>query len=286
MKSCSEKHLVETAGVNLSCLSQILKYNIRHRLLFFRITSDLIPFASHPTWSTDWQARFKSEFDEIGRLIGQNRIRISMHPDSYTLINAEKESVFQKSQAELNYHVMIFESLGLETSAKIQIHIGGLVGNKETSLKRFVRRYHQMDKRLQRHLVIENDSQLFTAADCMRIYDETGIPVVLDVFHHDMNNEGEMLPAMMEKIVQGWTGDHGPMMVDYSSRQERGRKGTRAMTLDTGHFGRFIEETRAFDFDLMLEIGDKEYSALKAIEIVGHDARFVKYFTELESADN
>ena len=38
---------------------------------------------------------------------------------------------------------------------------------------------------------------------------------------------------------------------------------------------RFLEQSRPFDFDVMLEIKDKETSALKAVEIARTDERFV-----------
>jgi len=43
--------------------------------------------------------------------------------------------------------------------------------------------------------------------------------------------------------------------------------GKHVETINLEHFRRFLEETKPFDFDIMLEIKDKEMSALKAIEI-------------------
>ncbi len=63
-------------------------------------------------------------------------------------------------------------------------------------------------------------------------------------------------------------------MVDYSSQKVGERKGRHAQSIDLGAFKDFLEQTRLFDFDLMLEIKDKEKSALKAIEIASDDPRF------------
>lgn len=63
-------------------------------------------------------------------------------------------------------------------------------------------------------------------------------------------------------------------MIDYSSQKENGLKGKHSETIDLGHFKNLLEETRPFDFDIMLEIKDKEKSALEAIKIASQDNRF------------
>ena len=54
-----------------------------------------------------------------------------------------------------------------------------------------------------------------------------------------------------------------------SQSQQRGRRfGSHAKTLNIAIFKKFLHEIRGLDFDLMLEIKDKETSALKALEVL------------------
>ena len=116
-------------------LERILKFNVQHDILFFRIISDLIPFASHPICTFNWQNAFAEQFKRIGNLIQNFSIRISMHPDQFTIINSLENDVFLRSVRELAYHAQVLDMMELDNSAKIQIHIGGVYGNKNKRLQ-------------------------------------------------------------------------------------------------------------------------------------------------------
>jgi len=137
LKSYSEKRLKETVKNNLDCLLRILEYNLEHDLLFFRVTSDLVPFASHPVNTFDWQDYFRNDFELIGSFVLKNRIRISMHPDQFTLINSIREEIFERSRMELKYHTEVLDLMNLDSSAKVQIHVGGAYNEKQQSMDRF-----------------------------------------------------------------------------------------------------------------------------------------------------
>jgi UV DNA damage repair endonuclease len=47
-------------------LNEILKYNVKNNLLFFRISSDLVLFASHSICKFEWDKVFQSELQQIG----------------------------------------------------------------------------------------------------------------------------------------------------------------------------------------------------------------------------
>ena len=274
LKSYSEERLIQTVQDNLDCMSKILEFNVQHNLLFFRITSDLVPFASHPICRFNWQAYFSLKFGEIGTFIKTNNIRISMHPDQFTLINSIDNGVFERSVSPLMYHAEVLDLMGLDSSAKIQIHVGGAYGNKKTSMKRFVKRLERIPESVTRRLVIENDDRNYTLGDCIKISQETGIPVLFDAFHHEANNLGETVRGAFSLFYGTWKNNDGIPMVDYSSPRVEGRKGSHAESIDLKRFSEFLEETGSYDFDIMLEIKDKEKSALKAEHLLRTDERF------------
>ena len=126
LKSYTDERLKSTIENNLDCLQKILQFNVEHDILFFRITSDLVPFASHPVCQFNWRYYFKDKFDGIGDYITRHKIRISMHPGQYTVLNSPDTSVVERSKKELLYHQQVLDALGIDVSAKIQIHIGGV----------------------------------------------------------------------------------------------------------------------------------------------------------------
>jgi UV DNA damage endonuclease len=244
-------------------------------MLFLRITSDLVPFASHPVCKFPWQKHFQSVFENIGEYIRNHRFRISLHPDQFVLINTVNPDVLQRSIDELLYHEQLLGLMGLDNSAKIQIHVGGVYGDKTASMDRFVQNYEELDDRIRTRLVIENDERLYSVADCLAISDRTGVPVLVDVFHHSLNNHGEPFPKILDRVGKTWKRTDGIPMVDYSSQQPGKRAGAHAEHIDGTDFGRFLTETRPADMDIMLEIKDKEKSTHAALEIAQHDSRLV-----------
>jgi UV DNA damage endonuclease len=191
-----------------------------------------------------------------------------MHPDQFVLINALKEHVVERSVKELEYHCAVLDEMSLDSTAKIQIHVGGVYGDKDQAIQRFVDRYHALSPSLKRRLIVENDDRLFGLKDCLTLHNMVGIPVLFDSFHHQCLNNGGTLRQGLAKAAETWQKDDGVPMVDYSSQQQGHRVGTHARTIDVPHFRQVLHETRGLDFDMMLEIKDKEKSALKALRVL------------------
>jgi len=254
----------------------MLRFNVKHHILFFRITSDLVPFASHPICQFGWQGFFQDKFREIGNFIKTHGIRISVHPDQFTLINSLDIGVFERSHEELRYHAQVLDLMGLDTSAKMQIHVGGAYGNREKSITRFIERFGLIDEMIKGRLVVENDDRIYKIEDCLTIHVETGIPVLFDVFHHEVNNSGKTIREVLDLVSETWKESDGIPMVDYSSQRSDERKGRHSQSIDPKAFRDFLKETKPFDFDLMLEIKDKEKSALTAVAIASDDPRLRK----------
>ena len=203
-----------------------------------------------------------------------------MHPDQFTLINSIKDEIFERSKRELVYHAEILDLMKLDTSAKIQIHVGGAYGDKKASMERFVARFNKLPDSVIRRLVIENDDKLYYLNDCLKISEDIQIPVVFDVFHHKLNNSAsQTLKESFSYVAKSWNEKRdGVPMVDYSSQEPTGLPRQHSETINIEDFGLFLKQTEPFDFDVMLEIKDKEKSAIKAIESAANDWRLHKFF--------
>ena len=276
--SYSEHKLAQTIEDNLIHLNQILRYNVKNNLLFFRISSDLIPFASHPICELNWCKHFQTEFVQIGDFIKKHNIRISMHPDQFVILNSPNSKIIENSINELKYHCRVLDEMDLDATAKVQIHIGGVYGNKVEAINRFIRIFNDssrlIDNAIKKRLVIENDDRLYSLKDCLSINQETSIPIVFDSFHHELLNNEEPIRIALEKAMSTWKMSRdGFPIVDYSSqnsvkgKENKVRKGKHAERIDLTLFRKFLEETQNLDFDIMLELKDKEKSALKALDI-------------------
>jgi len=276
LASYSESKLIQTIRGNLAHLSQILNYNLNHGLLFFRISSDLIPFASHPICKLNWVELFHSEFEQIGAFIRKHGIRVSMHPDQFVILNSPNDTIMKSSISELKYHCKVLDAMQLDETAKVQIHVGGVYGNKIEALTRFVRTYNTLNNAIRRRLVIENDDHLYHLKDCLELNRRIDIPIVFDSFHHELLSNSESIKFALMKAKLTWQLDRdGLPIVDYSSpyvgdeeNSTKRRKGKHAQRIDAESFKKFLKETEGFDFDVMLEIKDKEKSALKALGIL------------------
>lgn len=268
LASYSEERLTQTVRNNLDCLATILNYNVQKGFMFFRISSDVIPFASHPVCTFDWAGHFSPQLENIGKFIRKHNMRISMHPDQFVLINALKDDVVERSLRELEYHCTLLNEMGLDRTAKIQIHVGGVYGDKRSAMDRFIERYNSLSKSLKSRLVIENDDRSYRLKDCMSVHEKIGIPIIFDAFHHECLNNGETLRQGLQLAATTWKKSDGIPMVDYSSQQPGHRLGTHATSIDLQLFHEFLNQTRGLDFDIMLEIKDKEKSALKALEVL------------------
>ena len=78
---------------NLRALGTMLRYCASARIPLMRISSDIIPLASHPQNTFDWRARLHEEFEALRGVLKQTGIRVSMHPGQYTVLNSPRQEV-------------------------------------------------------------------------------------------------------------------------------------------------------------------------------------------------
>jgi len=97
--------------------------------------------------------------------------------------------------------------MGLELEAKCNIHIGGAYGNKPEAAARFERNFAALRPELKRRVTLENDDKTFTAIETLEVCESLGVPMVLDLHHHDVNHEeGVTAPSLWARIQRTWEG--------------------------------------------------------------------------------
>ncbi len=268
LASYSEERLIATTANNFACLKRILEFNVANGLYFLRMSSDMVPFASHPVNTYNWQNHFQGTLRALGRYIKAHNIRISMHPDQFVVLNSPNTTTLKNSFAELEYQCAIMDLMELDESAKLQIHGGGVYGDKPAAIKRFVESYSMLPENVRKRLVIENDDRSYSLSDCLEIHEQTGIPILFDNFHHECLNNGETMTEALHLAAATWQEKDGVMMMDYSSQAPGERKGKHTPSMVEDLFRDFIQQLDGLDVDIMLEIKDKELSALKAVAVL------------------
>lgn len=265
LASYSPARLIETVTANLDCLEAILRWNAAHDIRYFRISSGTIPFASHPIMDVAWQEIFAPRLAELGAIIHAEGMRVTTHPGQYTLLNSPRPEVVEASIWELAYHAELFDLLGLDSTHKIQIHVGGVYGDRDAARETFIARIPTLPAIVRRRLAIENDERQYALADCLAIAERTGLPVIFDWFHHALFNHGEAPGAALDAFMATWDpARDGVPMMDFSTQDPAKQAGAHAASIDLDAFAAFLDALAGRNVDVMLEIKDKEASALAA----------------------
>ena len=269
LSSYTSERLLAAVAANLACLRRILEWNVAQGLLFFRIGSGVVPFGSHLVNTFPWQTHFAADFRAIGDYIRANDLRVSFHPDQFVVLNSPSPAIVQRSIEELVYQGSMLDLMGLDGTAKLQIHVGGLYGDRELALRRFAEVYATLPAAVRNRLVVENDDRLFSLRDCLELHAATGVPILFDNFHHECLNHGEPMTEALRLAAATWhpTADGVPMM-DYSSQAPGARKGKHTDDLVDELFDNFLDQLQGLDFDMMLEIKNKETPALRAVAML------------------
>lgn len=263
----SDQTLLETCRTNIAHLKNLLTYTKELGLKLFRISSDLIPFGSSEANTLPWWEIFGDELAAIGQLATENGIRLTMHPGQYTVINSPRKEVVTNAIADLVYHTRVLTSLALGTEAKIVLHIGGAYGEKGEATKRFIATYRSLPQEVKERLIIENDDKLYTISEVLAIAEEAGCPAVFDNLHHKLNPSAEALTESewIGACAPTWKAGDGKQKIHYSQQDLTKRPGSHSPSIALDEFLMFYEALSDKNIDIMLEVKDKNISALKCM---------------------
>lgn len=270
LKNATQDNIHSLILKNLAALEVMLDYNIRHGIQLFRISSDLIPFGSHPINQVTWWNDYRAYFEVLGDKIKKSGLRVSMHPGQYTVINSNDPGVVERSVQELVYHARFLDTLGVDRTNKLVLHIGGVYGDKITATNNFIREYARLPEEVKRRLVIENDERCYNINEVLEISKACGAPVVFDNLHHRINPPTEKLLdyEWIRRCSNTWKPEDGRQKIHYSQQKDQAPPGSHSDTIFLQPFTEFYQPLSEVAPDIMLEVKDKNLSAIKCIHAV------------------
>ena len=188
-----------------------------------------------------------------------------MHPGQYTVLNSPLDEVVRRAIADLEYHAQVLDSLGVDCSHKIILHIGGAYKDKPSAIKRFVAIAKSLSPHVFNRLAIENDDISFHVGDVLEVSAVLGLPVVFDTLHHAVN------PHLSEKPVDFWIEAcgatwklcDGNQKIHYSQQNPGKKPGAHSDSIEILTFLDFYRGYQNQQIDVMLEVKDKNISAVK-----------------------
>jgi len=264
------RKLRSAAVKNLKNTWRILLYNKALNISVYRLTSKLIPLATHPAaegWN--YTSDLAQEFKEVGDLICENDFRISAHPDHFTLLNSISSEVLKASIKDLDYHVRVFEAMGLyDYKYKLVLHVGGLYKDKAGSIERFKENFILLPDRIKKRIILENDDKSYTAEDVLGICEELGIPMVLDVHHYNCINYGTPLKELLPRIFDTWKEEAYVPKIHFSSPKSPKDYRSHGDFINSEEFIQFIKVSQQYnrDFDVMLEAKKKDDALFELVK--------------------
>lgn len=278
LANATDSKLRELIKSNLDGLSKVLDWNRQNNIYHFRISSDVVPFASHEVNKIKWWEDFKDELQDIGSFIKENNIRVAMHPSPVVYLNSPRLEVVKSSIKELEWHVKFLDSLELDCSHKIVFHAGGIYGDKEEAIKRFIKVYKELPESFKSRLTLENDDKNYNVWDLIEIHQETGISLVFDNLHHEVLNtqssKDKDIEAILKIFFSTWDRKKETPDIHYSTQRKSARTGSHAESINLQEFKKFFLKYMHLDFDIMFETKDKDKSVLLAYEMFKTDPDF------------
>lgn len=272
---------------NLAAQLRLLEYvtGLPPGLRMLRLSSDLLPFYSHPKVSAFYQDAaiqqwLGERFAVIGSTARENDIRLSLHPGQYCVLGSDKPMVVENSIAEFEYHADMIRMMGYGRNFqdfKCNIHIAGRLGAEGIRSL-----WSRLSTEARNCITFENEEKTYGVDDCLALADLA--PVVLDIHHCWINENDYISPhdPRVERIIDSWHGVRPAM--HYSQPPERlqalGFNAERKLVMDEllqvvskrdlyGHsdrmWNRWTNEyaLQFLDrFDMMFEAKDKNMAAL------------------------
>jgi UV DNA damage endonuclease len=210
-KDVAEQKLWDLMVGNITATQKLVDRvgELDENLRMVRLSSDILPAYTEPTWSYFWQRTdvvqyLERNFSLVGDSARKSGTRLSMHPGQFTVLASADEGIVRRSIEEFEYHANMARFMGYGKTFqdfKINVHISGRAGPEGIRSA-----YKKLSTEARNTITIENEENAWGLNDCLSLSDL--LPIVLDVHHHWVR-EGEYLDpsdARVARVINSWRG--------------------------------------------------------------------------------
>ena len=261
----------ELSLLNSRDLCEIVKWNVENGINFFRISSDIFPWASeYNIEDLPQYQRIKTVLSSCGNYARENGVRLTSHPGPFNVLVSPREHVVQNTITDLTNHGKVFDLLGLDRTPynKINIHCNGVYGDKQSALDRFCKNFELLPESVQTRLTVENDDKatMYSVKDLMYIHERIGIPIVFDYHHHKFCTGDMTEQEALELAISTWPKGITPV-VHYSESKALHESNNKLKPQAHSDYIKETPNTYGNKVDIMVEAKAKELSILPYLSV-------------------
>ena len=237
-------------------------------------SSDIFP------WGSEYGLKNAPDYKEIksilqlcGKFADDNGIRITSHPGPFNVLVSPRQHVVDNTISELTRHGKVFDMMGLSRTPynKINIHAGGVYGEKENALNRFVKNFERLPDSVKTRLTVENDDKAtcYSVEDLYHgVYRRIGLPIVFDYHHHRFCNGGLSEREALELAMSTWPEGITPA-VHYSESRSIEKEDPKIRAQAHSDYVYQKIETYGHELDIVVEAKHKELAVERYYQIHG-----------------
>ena len=268
----------------------VFDYLAEAGISMYRFSSDFAPYLTHPDMPQfhDQLVECRAELEALGARARKMNLRLSFHPSQYIILNAPSEKLVETSIRDFAAQAEMLDIMGQNDEAVIVTHVGGVYGDADAAIQRFIDNHQLLGEPARRRLVLENDDKSYGVRDVSKIHEATGIRLIFDHQHHTCYNpDGSSYFDACCACLKSWPDGCRPKIHFSSPRQENRvvmrmdketgkKKAFECAALPTQHadyiegdvFIPFAREVidNCREFDVMCEAKSKDLAVLKLKE--------------------
>lgn len=257
---------------NIADITKLAKWNFEHNIFHLRLSSDILPHYTNPNVEPYDLSFAMDALRKAGEDVRAYKQRVTFHPGQFCVIGAHDEDIFQKTVKDLQMHADLLDAMGVDKDGILCIHGGGVYGDKEKTMKRWIKNFHTLPENVKSRLCIENCEKCYSVEDCIALSDACNIPIILDSHHFEcynlLHDVSLKIDSVLDKVIESWTRRGITPVFHISEQRENARVGAHSDFIERiPEYMLSVPEKYGVNLSIEVEAKAKEAAILKLYDI-------------------